>query len=135
MLTPFLLHRCYTEQSVNCFKIGCFSLEERLGVHMKITQAAHNRWKTLGDDQVDQQSYNANRFSVGDVHFLSAEMQRMLAEGAHVIFCWGERVDALVPKHGSWKRIGRDYVWISEGLALRIDAAGSSSTAPALGGS
>ena len=48
MLTPFLLHRCYTEQNVNCFKIGCFSFEERLGVHMKITQAAHNRRKIVG---------------------------------------------------------------------------------------
>ena len=88
-----------------------------------------------GGDQVDQQSYNANRFSVGDVQFLSAEMQRMLGKGAHVIFCWGERVDAVVPKHGCWKRIGRDYVWISESLALGIDAAGASSTAPALSGS
>ena len=33
---------------MNCFKIGCFSFEERLGVHMKVTQAAHNRWKTVG---------------------------------------------------------------------------------------
>ena len=48
MLTPFLLHRCYTEQNMNCFKIGCFSFEERLGVHMKITQAAHNPRKTVG---------------------------------------------------------------------------------------
>ena len=48
MLTPFLLHRCYTEQNVNYYEIGCFSFGERLGVHMKITQAAHNRWKTVG---------------------------------------------------------------------------------------
>ena len=48
MLTPFLLHRCYTEQTMNFFKIGCFSFEERLGVHMKITRAAHSRWKTVG---------------------------------------------------------------------------------------
>lgn len=87
-----------------------------------------------GDDQVDQQSYNANRFSVRDVQFLSAEIKRMLGKGAHVIFCWGERVDAVVPKHGCWKRIGRDYVWISEGLALGIDSAGSSAAALALGG-
>ena len=33
---------------MNYFKIGCFSFEERLGVHMKITQAAHNRRKIVG---------------------------------------------------------------------------------------
>ena len=33
---------------MNCFKIGCFSFEERLGVHMKITRAAHNARKTVG---------------------------------------------------------------------------------------
>ena len=48
MLTPFLLHRCYTEQSMNCFKIGRFSFEERLGVHTQTTHAAHNRWKSVG---------------------------------------------------------------------------------------
>ena len=44
----FLLRRCYTEQAMNCFNIGCFSFGERHGVHMKITQAAHNHWKTVG---------------------------------------------------------------------------------------
>ena len=33
---------------MNYFKIGCFSFGERLGVHIKITRAAHNRWKTVG---------------------------------------------------------------------------------------
>ena len=56
MLTPFLLHRCYTEQNMNFFEIGCFSFEERLGVHMKITQAAHNRWKTVGTNSADDGS-------------------------------------------------------------------------------
>lgn len=72
-----------------------------------------------GDDQVDQQSYNVDRFGVGDVRFLSAEMRRLVDLGAHVIFCWGERGNALVPFGGNWRNIGRDYVWLSEGLALR----------------
>lgn len=73
-----------------------------------------------GDDQVDQQSYNVDRFGVGDVQFLSGEMRRVVDLGAHVIFCWGERAEALVPDGGSWTEIGRDYVWFSEGLALRM---------------
>ena len=73
-----------------------------------------------GDDQVDQQSYNVERFGVGDVQFLSGEMRRVVDLGAHVIFCWGERAEALVPDGGSWTEIGRDYVWFSEGLALRM---------------
>ena len=48
MLTPFLLHSRYTEQNMNCFKIGCFSFEKRLDVHTKITRAAHKSWKTVG---------------------------------------------------------------------------------------
>lgn len=87
-----------------------------------------------GDEQVEQQSYNADRFSVGNVQFLSAEMRRLVCKGAHVIFCWGERVDAVVPKHGCWTKIGRDHVWISEGLTMGLASTGSSSTAPALGG-
>lgn len=73
-----------------------------------------------GDDQVDQQSYNVDRFGVGDVQFLSGEMRRVVDLGAHVIFCWGERTETLVPDSGSWTEIGRDYVWFSEGLALRM---------------
>ena len=73
-----------------------------------------------GDDQVDQQSYNVERFGVGDVQFLSGEMRRVVDLGAHVIFCWGERTETLVPDSGSWTEIGRDYVWFSEGLALRM---------------
>ena len=45
MLTPFLLHTRYTEQRVNCLKIGQFSFEKRLGLHIAFAQAAHNRWK------------------------------------------------------------------------------------------
>ena len=45
MLTPFLLHTWYTEKSVNCFEIGYFSFEERLGLHIAFAQAAHNRRK------------------------------------------------------------------------------------------
>ena len=45
MLTPFLLHTRYTEQSMNCFEIGCFHFEERLGLHIVFAQAAHNHRK------------------------------------------------------------------------------------------
>jgi DNA adenine methylase len=79
-----------------------------------------------GDDQVDQQSYNVDRFGVGDVQFLAGEMRRVVDLGAHVIFCWGERTDALVPDSGSWREIGRDYVWFSEGITLRTGMADGS---------
>ena len=79
-----------------------------------------------GDDQVDQQSYNVDRFGVGDVQFLTGEMRRVVDLGAHVIFCWGERTDALVPDSGSWREIGRDYVWFSEGITLRTGMADGS---------
>ena len=79
-----------------------------------------------GDDQVDQQSYNVDRFGVGDVEFLAGEMRRVVDLGAHVIFCWGERADALVPDSGSWTEIGRDYVWLSEGITLRTGMADGS---------
>ena len=72
-----------------------------------------------GNDEVDQQSYNVGRFRVSDVQFLSAEIRRLVDLGAHVIFCWGERVDTLVPACGSWTEIARDYVWLSEGISLR----------------
>lgn len=78
-----------------------------------------------GEDEVDQQSYNANRFGKSDVQFLSTEMWRMVELGAHVICCWGERADSLVPNCGSWTEIGRDYVWLSEGLSLRSCASDS----------
>jgi DNA adenine methylase len=76
-----------------------------------------------GDDQVDQQSYNVDRFGVADVRFLTQEIRRLVDLGAHVIFCWGERADALVPRGGNWVEIGRDYVWLSEGLALPTEKA------------
>ena len=79
-----------------------------------------------GDDQVDQQSYNVDRFGVGDVQFLTGEMRRVVDLGAHVIFCWGERTDALVLDSGSWTEIGRDYVWLSEGITLRTGMADGS---------
>ena len=79
-----------------------------------------------GDDQVDQQSYNVDRFGVGDVEFLAGEMRRVVDLGAHVIFCWGERTDALVLDSGSWTEIGRDYVWLSEGITLRTGMADGS---------
>jgi hypothetical protein len=76
-----------------------------------------------GNDQVDQQSYNVDRFGVADVRFLAQEIRRLVDLGAHVIFCWGERSDALVPDGGSWLELGRDYVWLSESLTLPIKMA------------
>jgi len=70
-----------------------------------------------GDDRVDQQSYNVERFGIGEIQFLSTEMRRMVDLGAHLIFCWGEQAEALVPACGSWTEIGRDFVWLSAGLA------------------
>lgn len=75
------------------------------------------------DDEVDQQSYNVDRFSVDDLRFLSTEMRRVVDLGAHVIFCWGGRADALVPDGGCWTEIGRDFVWFSESLTPRMYAA------------
>jgi tRNA(Arg) A34 adenosine deaminase TadA len=76
-----------------------------------------------GNDQVDQQSYNVDRFCLGDVQLLSGEMRRVVDLGAHVIFCWGERADALVPDGGNWAEIGRDFVWLSKSLQRAFSAA------------
>jgi len=70
-----------------------------------------------GDEQVDQQSYNVDRFGLEDVGFLAQEMRRVVDLGAHLIFCWGLRADALVPDGGNWANFGRDYVWLSAGLS------------------
>ncbi len=84
-----------------------------------------------GDDQVDQQSYNVDRFGVANVRFLAQEMRRLVDLGAYVIFCWGERADALVPDGGNWADIGRDYVWLSEGLVLPTEIANDKADRPA----
>lgn len=69
------------------------------------------------DDQADRQAYNAERFEAADFRDLSTEMWRLVDLGAHVIFCWGERSDSAVPGGGAWIEIGRDHVWVSEGLS------------------
>jgi DNA adenine methylase len=69
------------------------------------------------DDSTDPHAYNANRFSKLDLQHLSVEMKRLVSLGAHVIFCWGLREDAIVPKAGNWIKVGRDNVWLSEALA------------------
>jgi len=73
-----------------------------------------------GSDQSDRQGYNAERFTVAELQAVSAEMQRLVRIGAHAIFCWGERADIMVPTRGAWIEVGRDYVWLSEGLSLGI---------------
>jgi DNA adenine methylase len=71
-----------------------------------------------GSDQSDRQGYNAERFTVTQLQALSAEMKRLVDIGAHVIFCWCERVDGIVPGDGGWIAVGRDYVWLSEALSI-----------------
>lgn len=70
-----------------------------------------------GSDQSDRQCYNTDRFAVEELRALSASMQRLIGIGAHVIFCWGERAAMVVPSEGAWLEVGRDCVWLSEGLA------------------
>lgn len=70
-----------------------------------------------GDDQNDQQSYNTDRFNVRDLQLLTTEMHRLVELGAYLIFCWGERNDALVPAFGHWSKVGRDFVWLSQTLS------------------
>ena len=48
MLTPFLLHTRYTEQNVNCFKIGWLCFGEWLGHTRDCTRSLHNHRKTVG---------------------------------------------------------------------------------------
>jgi len=69
-----------------------------------------------GTDRSDQQAYNAERFTVEELRALSVEMRRLVGIGALVVFCWGERVEAMVPADGTWLAVGRDHVWLSEGL-------------------
>ena len=73
-----------------------------------------------GSEKSDQQAYNAERFTAAEVQALSAEMRRLVGVGAHVIFCWGERAEAVVPARGAWIEVRRDYVWLSEGLSAGI---------------
>lgn len=70
-------------------------------------------------DQTEQQAYNAERFTVSDLRDLSIDIQRLIGIGAHVIFCWGERANTLLPTDGAWVEVGRDYVWLSKGLSIR----------------
>jgi len=92
-----------------------------------------------GEDQADQQAYNADRFGASDLGDLSAEMRRLVDLGANVIFCWGERAQAAVPAGGAWIEVGRDYVWVSDGLSggalsSRVGDGGDSELADGLPG-
>jgi site-specific DNA-adenine methylase len=66
-----------------------------------------------GDDQRDQQAYNAQRFNSRDLLDLSNEVRRLVDMGAQVVLCWGERFESLVPRTGNWIQCGRDYCWTS----------------------
>ncbi len=66
-----------------------------------------------GSDRSDQQAYTAERFTAGDLRALSDDMRRLIGIGANVIFCWGERVETIVPTTGNWRVVGRDHVWFS----------------------
>lgn len=76
-----------------------------------------------GSDRSDQQAYNAERFTAAELQALSADMHRLVGFGGHVVFCWGERAAGLVPPDGTWIEVGRDYVWLSEGIKLGANAA------------
>lgn len=71
-----------------------------------------------GSDQSDRQGYNAERFTVTQLQALSAEMKRLVDIGAHIIFCWGQRADEMVPAGGGWITVGRDHVWLSDHESL-----------------
>jgi hypothetical protein len=71
-----------------------------------------------GSDRSDQQGYNANRFSVAELQALSEAMRHLVSIGAHVAFCWSEQAVAVVPPEGIWIVVGRDYLWLSEGLSI-----------------
>jgi len=73
-----------------------------------------------GPDRSDQQAYTAERFTTEDLRVLAAEMRRLVSAGASVIFCWGERAEAIVPRDGSWRAVGRDYVWFSKQLSAAL---------------
>lgn len=73
-----------------------------------------------GSDRSDKQAYNANRFDSDDLQALLAAMRRLVGIGAHVIFCWGERVDVGVAGTGRWLAVGRDLVWLSKGLSFDL---------------
>jgi DNA adenine methylase len=66
-----------------------------------------------GSDRSDQQAYTAKRFTAEDLRDLSDDMRRLIGMGASVIFCWGERVETIVPTTGNWRVVGRDHVWFS----------------------
>lgn len=70
-----------------------------------------------GLDRSDQQAYTAVRFTTEELRALAADMRRLVSAGASVIFCWGERADAIVPEGGNWRTVGRDHVWFSKGLS------------------
>ena len=78
-----------------------------------------------GEEQSDQQAYNADRFTAADLRDLAAEVRRVVGIGAHVVFCWGERLDYDFPP-GQWTTIRRDNMLISESLLFRIQGNRSS---------
>lgn len=76
------------------------------------------------EERADQQAYNAVRFTTADLQDLLAEVWRLVGIGAHVIFCWGERIAPLMPADGAWIDVGRDFVWLSGGLSIPVPELG-----------
>jgi DNA adenine methylase len=72
-----------------------------------------------GEDRSDQHAYNADRFTASDLRDLITETRRLADCGVHLIFCWGERADALLPD-GHWIQIGRDHIWLSDSLVRAV---------------
>jgi hypothetical protein len=56
-----------------------------------------------------------DRFNASDLGELITEIARLSDSGAHLVFCWGERIATFLQR-GGWAEIGRDHVWLSEGL-------------------
>lgn len=66
-------------------------------------------------DNSDRQGYNADRFTTADFDELINEVWRLEELGAHVVFCWCAMAADVLPR-GRWTPIGRDHVWVSQGL-------------------
>ena len=61
----------------------------------------------------DPRAYTASRFSQADLRDLQSLIERCVAKGVNVIFCWGSALDSGPFSSGSWTKVGRDCVWTS----------------------
>lgn len=73
-------------------------------------------------EQQEQRGYNSKRFSRSDFVELVERTSAAAASGADVIFCWSG-IEPLLSKVGRWSWIGRDAVWVSDGLFEHLRSA------------